>query len=105
MPRLFDRVNKAPAATRQGPAGRARCGRTSKEDGEGSFFRLPEVKLDHLKALTDDTGLIQHATYGVPDRFHGYSTDDVGRALLALLELDEVPGEMRGHAPFWPAGS
>ena len=68
------------------------------------FLRLPPVKLDHLKALTDDTGLIQHATYGVSDRFHGYSSDDVGRALVALLELD-VPGEIEVTSPFWPAAS
>ena len=48
---------------------------------------LPEVNLDHLRRLTDDTGLIQHATYGVPDRRFGYSADDAGRALVALTGL------------------
>lgn len=46
---------------------------------------LPAIKLKHLAALTDDTGVIQHATYGIPDRRHGYSTDDAGRALVAVL--------------------
>jgi glycosyltransferase involved in cell wall biosynthesis len=46
---------------------------------------LPAIKLDHLVMLTDDTGVIQHATYGVPDRRHGYSTDDAARALVAVL--------------------
>ena len=45
-------------------------------------FELPEIKLDHLKALTDDTGLLQHANYTIPDRTHGYCTDDNARALL-----------------------
>jgi glycosyltransferase involved in cell wall biosynthesis len=45
-------------------------------------FELPEIKLDHLKALTDDTGILQHATYTIPDRMHGYCTDDNARALL-----------------------
>jgi len=45
-------------------------------------FDLPEVKLDHLKALTDDTGILQHANYTIPDRTHGYCTDDNARALL-----------------------
>lgn len=49
---------------------------------------LPEVKLDHLQRLTDDTGLIQHAAYGVPDRRYGYSSDDAGRALAALSQLN-----------------
>ncbi|MFC1555205.1 glycosyltransferase family 4 protein, partial [candidate division KSB1 bacterium] len=46
-------------------------------------FELPEIKLDHLKAFTDDTGILQHANYTIPDRTHGYCTDDNARALLA----------------------
>ena len=45
-------------------------------------FELPEIKLDHLKTLTDDTGILQHATHTIPDRTHGYCTDDNARALL-----------------------
>jgi len=45
-------------------------------------FDLPERKLDHLKSLTDDTGILQHATHTVPDRNHGYCTDDNARALM-----------------------
>ena len=49
--------------------------------------QLPEAKLDYLKLLTDDVGIIQHTNLGVPARHHGYSTDDVGRALVALTKL------------------
>jgi hypothetical protein len=45
-------------------------------------FELPEIKLDHLKAITDDTGILQHANHTIPDRAHGYCTDDNARALL-----------------------
>jgi len=45
-------------------------------------FELPELKLDHLKTLTDDTGILQHATHTIPDRVHGYCTDDNARALM-----------------------
>ena len=45
-------------------------------------FELPDLKLDHLKTLTDDTGILQHATHTIPDRFHGYCTDDNARALM-----------------------
>jgi len=38
-----------------------------------------------LKMLTDDTGIMQHATHGVPDRRYGYSTDDAARALVVVL--------------------
>ncbi|HEY3362016.1 MAG TPA: glycosyltransferase family 4 protein [Methanosarcina sp.] len=48
---------------------------------------LPEVKLDYLKLLTDDVGIVQHTNLGVPARNYGYSTDDVGRALVALIQL------------------
>jgi glycosyltransferase involved in cell wall biosynthesis len=55
---------------------------------------VPEIKLDHLIRLTDDTGIIQHATYGVPDRRFGYSTDDVGRALaVALMHYSQFEDE------------
>lgn len=49
--------------------------------------QLPEIKLDYLKLLTDDVGVIQHTNLGVPARHYGYSTDDVGRALVALTQL------------------
>ena len=45
-------------------------------------FELPEIKLDHMKAFTDDTGILQHANYTIPDCAHGYCTDDNARALL-----------------------
>jgi glycosyltransferase involved in cell wall biosynthesis len=47
-----------------------------------THFELPEIKLDHMKAFTDDTGILQHANYTIPDRTHGYCTDDNARALL-----------------------
>jgi glycosyltransferase involved in cell wall biosynthesis len=46
---------------------------------------LPEINLKHLFALTDDTGIFQHAIYAVPDRFHGYCVDDNSRALIAAV--------------------
>jgi glycosyltransferase involved in cell wall biosynthesis len=46
---------------------------------------LPEINLDHLQAMTDDTGILQHAIYEVPDRCHGYCTDDNSRALVAAM--------------------
>jgi len=43
---------------------------------------LPEVRLDHLFTLTDDTGILQHSVYMTPNRRHGYCTDDNARALI-----------------------
>ncbi len=53
-------------------------------------LEIPEPKLDHLYRLTDDTGILQHATFVVPDRVHGYCTDDNARALIVALQAAEV---------------
>ena len=51
------------------------------------------LNLTHLLALTDDTGLLQHAHYALPDRDHGYAIDDNARALLlASRALARDPG-------------
>ncbi len=42
--------------------------------------------LDHLLALSDDTGIIQHAIFDVPNRATGYCTDDVSRAFIVALQ-------------------
>jgi glycosyltransferase involved in cell wall biosynthesis len=47
-------------------------------------FALPEPSLVHLKRLTDDTGLFQHAKFTVPDRRCGYCTDDNARAVIVM---------------------
>jgi hypothetical protein len=51
---------------------------------------LPELRLDHLQRLTDDTGIIQHATYSVPARRSGYCVDDNARALIVALQADRI---------------
>ena len=51
---------------------------------------LPEPNLDHLKLLTDDVGMLQHAEFIVPDRTHGYCTDDNARALIAVLMAQDL---------------
>jgi glycosyltransferase involved in cell wall biosynthesis len=51
---------------------------------------LPELRLDHLVRMTDDTGIIQHATYSVPARSSGYCVDDNARALIVALEADRL---------------
>ena len=50
---------------------------------------LPK-SLDYLRALTDDVGIIQHAAFGIPDRAHGYCTDDAGRAMAVALRATRV---------------
>ncbi|MEK7376740.1 MAG: glycosyltransferase, partial [Candidatus Margulisiibacteriota bacterium] len=47
-----------------------------------STMGLPEFDLSHIKRLTDDTGMIQHAKYLIPDRSTGYCLDDNARAIM-----------------------
>jgi hypothetical protein len=53
---------------------------------------LPELRLDHLLRLTDDTGIVQHATFTVPARSSGYCVDDSARALIVALHADSLSG-------------
>ena len=50
-------------------------------------FSYPPIKLNHLQTMTDNTGMLQHARYSIPDRSHGYCTDDNARALLLSVML------------------
>ncbi len=42
---------------------------------------------DMFSRLTDQTGILQHTIYGIPDFKHGYSADDVGRALSVIMRI------------------
>lgn len=46
---------------------------------------LQPPSLDHLIALSDDVGVIQHAVTDLPNRETGYCTDDVSRAFLVAV--------------------
>ena len=50
----------------------------------------PELKLDHIERLTDETGMFQHAVFSVPNYNEGYTTDDNARALIVSVQLEEV---------------
>ena len=52
--------------------------------------RLPELKLDHVNALTDDTGMLQHAIFTIPNRGEGHTTDDNARALILTVMLEQL---------------
>ena len=52
--------------------------------------QLPELKLDHVNALTDDTGMLQHAIFTIPNRAEGYTTDDNARGLILTVLLAQL---------------
>ena len=56
-----------------------------KKDTELDLLILPPFSLTHINRLTDDTGIIQHAKFGIPNLKEGYCLDDNARALLMVL--------------------
>ena len=46
---------------------------------------IPTFDLSHVRRLTDDTGIVQHAKYGIPNLKEGYCLDDNSRALIMAL--------------------
>src|SRR6202047_4151615 len=55
--------------------------------------RLPALKLNHMNRLTDDTGMLQHAIFTIPNRGEGYTTDDNARALIFTVLLAQLGKE------------
>jgi glycosyltransferase involved in cell wall biosynthesis len=54
---------------------------------------LPALKLDHLRRMTDETGMFQHAIFTVPNYHEGYTIDDNARALTVSALLEELGSE------------
>src|SRR4051812_32440447 len=53
--------------------------------GPFQLKHLPEVNFTHIRNLTDDTGIIQHAIFNIPNRKEGYCIDDNARAMLLCV--------------------
>lgn len=51
---------------------------------------LPDVDLSHMRVMTDDTGILQHATFDIPCYQEGYCLDDNARALLLVTHIEEA---------------
>jgi len=54
---------------------------------------LPEISLEHLHLMSDQTGLLQHAVFTVPRYEDGYSLDDNARALLLTALIEDAGTE------------
>ncbi|GBE24172.1 hypothetical protein BMS3Bbin02_00440 [bacterium BMS3Bbin02] len=50
---------------------------------------LPMPRFDHLRHMTDDRGLWEHAVFTRPRTEHGYCTDDNARALIVVCNAPE----------------
>lgn len=88
---MLAQVDVAKEATRGG-SGRAADVFSGAADGSEKLMdqvsEASEIRLDHLSAMTDDTGLVQHATFDLPNWHEGYCVDDNCRGLLLTLMLD-----------------
>jgi len=54
-------------------------------DGLINLELMPKFSMEHALRLTDDTGIVQHAKYGIPNLKEGYCVDDNSRALIMAL--------------------
>ncbi len=54
---------------------------------------LPLLKLDHLLNMTDETGILQHSVFTIPNYHEGYTTDDNARALIVSALLEDVSNQ------------
>lgn len=60
---------------------------------KSQYTELPSVNLDHMLRMTDNTGMLQHAKFTVPNYEEGYTTDDNVRALITTILLQEAGDE------------
>jgi glycosyltransferase involved in cell wall biosynthesis len=70
-----------------------------------SLNQLPGLKLNHLKRMTDDTGMLQHSIFTIPNYSEGYTTDDNARALILAVLLEELSVGRDGEAAAEPDSS
>lgn len=57
------------------------------------LYTLPPVKLNHLKQMTTQTGMIQFSRVNQPDISSGYTLDDNARALIAMAMVVKLTGD------------
>ena len=62
---------------------------------ESRELQLPELGFEHLKRMSDSTGMLQHARFTLPNYAEGYCIDDNARALMLTVQLEKrgVGGE------------
>lgn len=87
-PRVVERYNETFQRARSERRNFTAPGFTAKALDK-SFGDLPPLKLDHLRRLTDETGMLQHAVFTIPNYREGYTIDDNARALLVSVLLEE----------------
>ncbi|GAA1536172.1 glycosyl transferase [Dactylosporangium maewongense] len=57
-------------------------------------IRRPGPSFAHLRRLSDDVGLFEHAEHTTPRTSHGYCVDDVARGLLVICRESAAPPDL-----------
>jgi hypothetical protein len=63
-----------------------------------AVYSLPDISIQHLRTLTDETGIHEFAHGTIPWHENGYCAEDVGRALAAVTLYEEVTGKIDGRS-------
>ena len=58
-------------------------------------YNLPPIKLDHLKKMTNDIGIVQFSKVNQPYISTGYTLDDNARALIAMCMNFKLSGDKK----------
>jgi len=59
---------------------------------EDTTEKFPKIKLNHLRKMSDEFGVIQFANNAVPDKSSGYTLDDNSRALIVAVLYEKLFG-------------
>jgi hypothetical protein len=59
-----------------------------------SMDRSPAPRFDHLRRMTGQSGLWEHARYTTPRTEHGYCTDDNARALIVISRQPDPSSDL-----------
>lgn len=54
---------------------------------------IDSINFDHFLVLTDETGMLQHSKFSIPDRRLGYTTDDNARALVISVRQHDFTSD------------
>ena len=63
------------------------------DSSKSIHYNLPAIKLDHMKLMTNETGIIQFSKINQPDISTGYTLDDNARALVATCMYYKLSGD------------
>jgi glycosyltransferase involved in cell wall biosynthesis len=64
-------------------------------------YDIPAIKLDHLKKMTTDIGIIQFSKINQPDINTGYTLDDNARAMIAMCMHYDSTGDIESIKYIW----